>query len=95
MASRRLVLLAQLLDDPSLAGNGNSNCSSRFSSSSSLLVFALRLNAVSGALLAQLPHAVQTATPDVRPRSSFHTFGALSNNLGLYWFEFALRKPRG
>ena len=34
----RSVILVQLPDDSSLAGNGNSNCSSRFSSSSSLLV---------------------------------------------------------
>ena len=37
MASRRSVILVQLLDDSSLAGNGNRNCSSRFSSSSSCL----------------------------------------------------------
>ena len=37
MASHRSVILVQLPDDSSLAGNGNSNCSSRFSSSSSRL----------------------------------------------------------
>ena len=71
----------------SLAGNGNSNCSSRFSSSSSLLVLALRLTAVSGASLAQLSYAAHAATPAVRPKLSFRTlllagivhFGALSN----------------
>jgi len=41
LVSSRLVISVQLLDNPSLAGNGNSNCSSRFSSSSSLLVLAL------------------------------------------------------
>ena len=52
-----------------------------------LLVFALRLTAVSGASLAQLPHAAHAATPAMRPRLPFHTlllagivhFGALSN----------------
>jgi len=63
MVSRRLIILVQLLDNPSSAGNGNSNCSSRFLSSSSLLVLALRLTAVSGAPLAQLPHAGHAATP--------------------------------
>jgi len=90
MASHRSIILAQLLNDSSLAGNGNSNCSSRFSSS--LLVLALRLTAaVSGASLAQLPHATHAATPAVRPRFSFRTlllagivdFGALSNRLGI------------
>jgi hypothetical protein len=88
MASYRSVILVQLPDDSSLAGNGNSNCSSRFSSSSSLLVLALRLTAVSGASLAQLSYAAHAATPAVRPRLSFRTlllagivhFGALSNN---------------
>jgi len=87
MASHRSVMLVQLPDDSSLAGNGNSNCSSRFSSSSSLLVLALRLTAVSGASLAQLSYAAHTATPAVRPSLSFRTlllagivhFGALSN----------------
>ena len=37
MASRRSVILVRHPDDSSLAGNGNSNCSSRFSSSSSRL----------------------------------------------------------
>ena len=84
----RSVILAQLPDDSSLAGNGNSNCSSRFSSSSSLLVLALRLNAVSGASLAQLSYAAHAATPAARPTFPFRTlllagivhFGALSNN---------------
>jgi hypothetical protein len=88
MASYRSVILVQLPDDSSLAGNGNSNCSSRFSSSSSLLVLALRLTAVSGASLAQLSYAAHAATPAVRPRLSFRTlllagivhFGALSNS---------------
>jgi len=83
----RSVILVQLPDDSSLAGNGNSNCSSRFSSSSSLLVLALRLTAVSGASLAQLSYAAHAATPAVRPKLSFRTlllagivhFGALSN----------------
>jgi len=52
-----------------------------------LLVLALRLTAVSGASLAQLPYAAHAATPAVRPRLSFRTlllagivhFGALSN----------------
>jgi len=66
MASHR-VILVQLPDDSSLAGNGNSNCSSRFSSSSFLLVLALRLTAVSGASLAQLSYAAHAATPAVRP----------------------------
>jgi hypothetical protein len=87
MASHRSVMLVQLPDDSSLAGNGNSNCSSRFSSSSSLLVLALRLTAESGASLAQLSYAAHAATPAVRPRLSFRTlllagivhFGALSN----------------
>ena len=87
MDSSCLVIPVQLLDDPSLAGNGNSNCSSRFSSSSSLLVLALRLTAESGASLAQLSYAAHAATPAVRPRLSFRTlllagivhFGALSN----------------
>ena len=72
MASHRSVILVQLLDNSPLAGDGNSNCSSRFSSSSSLLVLALRLTAVSGALLSQLPHAAHAATLAVRPRLSFH-----------------------
>ena len=87
LAIHRSVILVQLPDDSSLAGNGNSNCSSRFSSSSSLLVLALRLTAVSGASLAQLSYAAHAATPAVRPRFSFRTlllagivhFGALSN----------------
>ena len=66
MASHR-VILVQLPDDSSLAGNGNSNCSSRFSSSFSLLVLALRLTAESGASLAQLSYAAHAATPAVRP----------------------------
>ena len=82
------VMLVQLPDDSSLAGNGNSNRSSRFSSSSSLLVLALRLTAVSGASLAQLSYAAHAATPAVRPTLSFRTlllagivhFGALSNS---------------
>jgi len=49
LAVHRSVILVQLPDDSSLAGNGNSNCPSRFSSSSSLLVLALRLTAVSSA----------------------------------------------
>ena len=57
LAGHRSVILVQLPDESSLAGNGNSNCSSRFSSSSSLLVLALRLTAVSGASLAQLSYA--------------------------------------
>jgi len=40
MASHRSVILVQLPDDSSLAGNGSSNCSSRFSSSSSFLRLA-------------------------------------------------------
>ena len=52
-----------------------------------LLVLALRLTAVSGASLSQLPYAAHAATPAVRPRLSFRTlllagivhFGALSN----------------
>jgi len=87
LAIIRSVILVQLPDDSSLAGNGNSNFSSRFSSSSSLLVLALRLTAVSGASLAQLSYAAHAATPAVRPRFSFRTlllagivhFGALSN----------------
>jgi hypothetical protein len=87
LAIIRSVILVQLPDDSSLAGNGNSNCSSRFSSSSSLLVLALRLTAVSGASLAQLSYAAHAATPAVRPKLSFRTlllagivhFGALSN----------------
>ena len=83
----RSVIPVQLLDDSSLAGNGNSNCSSRFSSSSSLLVLALRLTAESGASLAQLSYVAHAATPAVRPRLSFRTLllagivhiGALSN----------------
>ena len=65
------IIQVQLLDDSSLAGNGNSTCSSHFSSLPSLLVLALRLTAVSGASLAQLSHAAHTATPAVRPRLSF------------------------
>ena len=84
LAVHRSVILVQLLDDSSLAGNGNGNC---FSSSSSLLVLALRLATVSGASLSQLSHAAHAATPAMRPRLSFHTlllagivhFGALSN----------------
>ena len=68
LAVHRSVILVQLPDDSSLEGNGNSNCCSRFSSSSSLLVLALRLIAVSGALLAQLSYAAHAATPAVRPR---------------------------
>ena len=49
LAVHRSVILVQLPDDSSLVGNGNSNCPSRFSSSSSLLVLALRLTAVSSA----------------------------------------------
>ena len=75
------------MDFSLLAGNGNSNCSSRFSCSSSLLILALRLTAVSGASLPKLPHTAHAATPAVRPRLSFHNimhadivhFGALSN----------------
>jgi hypothetical protein len=92
MVSRCLVILVQLLNDSSLAENGNtsSNSSSHFSSSSPLLVFALRLTAVSGASRAQLTHAAHAATPAARPRLSFHTSllagivrsGALSNIIG-------------
>ena len=83
-SSGGLVILSQLLDDPSFsAGNGNSNCSS-------LLVLALRLTAVSGTSLDQRSHAAHTATPAVQPRLSFHAlllagivrFGALSNIAG-------------
>jgi len=73
--SSGLVILVQLLDDPSYAGNKISNCSSNFSSSYSHLVLALRLTAVSGASLAQLSHAAHAATAAplaVRPRLSFH-----------------------
>jgi len=59
LAVHRSVILVQLPDDSSLAGNGNSNCSSRFLS---LLVLALRLTAVSGASLAQLSYAAHAAT---------------------------------
>ena len=41
-ALSEMVILVQLLDDSFLAGNGNSKCSSRFSSASSLAVLALR-----------------------------------------------------
>ena len=86
LAKHRSVSLVQLPDDSSLAG-GNSNCSSRFSSSSSLLVLALRLTAVSSASLAPLSYAAHAATQAVRQRLSFRTlllagivnFGALSN----------------
>jgi len=57
--SSGLVILVQLLDDPSFAGNKISNCSSNFLSSYSHLVLALRLTAVSGASLAQLSHAAR------------------------------------
>ena len=91
LAIHRSVILVQLPDDSSLAGNGNSNCSSRFSSSSSLLVLALRLTAVSGASLAQLSYAAHAATPAVQPRLPFRTillagivhFGAFSNRNGV------------
>ena len=73
IAIHRSVTLGQLPGDSSLAGNGSSVCSSRFSSSSSLLVLALRLTAVSGGSLAQLPYAVHAATPALRPRLSFRT----------------------
>ena len=90
MASHRSVMLVQLPDDSSLAGNGNSNCSSDLLVSRLCLLFsslALRLTAVSGASLAQLSYAAHAATPAVRPRLSFRTlllagivhFGALSN----------------
>jgi hypothetical protein len=90
LAVHRSVILVQLPDDSSLAGNGNSNCSSRFSSSS-LLVLALRLTAVSGASLARLSYAAHAATPAVRPRLSFRTLlvagkvhiGALSNKVSM------------
>ena len=61
----------QLLDNPSLAGNGDSNCSSRFSPSSSLHVLAPHLTAVSGALITQFSHAAHATTPAVRPRLSY------------------------